>query len=227
MRFKDVFSIIGPGMIGPSSSHTAGAVRLGRTARRIFGSLPAEAEIVFYGSFAETYAGHGTDLAIVAGLLDCNTDDPRIRHSLDLAETEGMKVSFRKGSLPSAHPNTALMILKGGQGEEDRIEGISIGGGNIEITGVNGFDVRFSAQYPSVLIFHDDLPGMLAEFTRVISESRVNIGSMDVDRKSRSGEALTVIEMDESNAAGMAERISGLPNVRRISFLDLTSEEVN
>ncbi|WP_040949923.1 L-serine ammonia-lyase, iron-sulfur-dependent subunit beta [Gorillibacterium massiliense] len=224
MRFKDVFSIIGPSMIGPSSSHTAGAARLGRIARRILGDAPEEAEIVFFGSFASTYSGHGTDLAIVAGLLDCDTDDPRIRDSLSIADSAGMKVDLRTSQKPAPHPNTAEILLKKGD-RAVRITGCSIGGGNIEIINVNGFDVKFSADYPTLLIFHDDRRGMIADVTDVLRHADANIGYMEVDRKSRSGDALTVIETDQAIDAAFLTQIRGLPNVRRICIIDLTGKE--
>ncbi|MCQ6563186.1 L-serine ammonia-lyase, iron-sulfur-dependent subunit beta [Paenibacillus mendelii] len=225
MRFKDVFSIIGPSMVGPSSSHTAGAVRIGRAARRIFGALPAQAEIKFYGSFAETYRGHGTDLAIAGGLLDYDTDDMRIRDSLTIADASGMTLAFKTGSNPAVHPNTAKLTLTG-DGREDIITGSSIGGGNIELTGINGFDVKFTMNYPTLLVFHKDRPGMLADMTNILGDGGVNIGYMDVDRKGRSGDALTVIETDEAVPGALMERIRVLPDVQRVCLADLTAGEV-
>lgn len=223
MRFKDVFSIIGPSMVGPSSSHTAGAVRLGRTARHILGCLPEQADIVFYGSFAETYRGHGTDLAIVAGLLDCDTDDMRIREALTLAEQAGLSVKFQTSQKPVVHPNTAMLHLKRGE-REVLMTGCSIGGGNIEVVNVNRFDVKFTAIYPTLLIFHDDRPGMIAEVTDILSQANANIGYMEVDRKSRSGDVLTVIESDEAIKSETIGLIGRLPNVRQVCLIDLTTK---
>jgi L-serine dehydratase len=215
MRFKDVFSIIGPSMIGPSSSHTAGAARLGRVARSIFGCLPEFVEIVLYGSFADTYRGHGTDAAIVGGILDYSPDDPRIRDSLVSAHGAGIQIDFRTAVKPVVHPNTVTIILRVAD-REDRITGSSIGGGNIEITNVNEFDVRFTTMYPTLLIFHEDRTGMIADVTRVLCSSGVNIGYMDVDRKSRKGDALTVIETDGELPQSVIQSISELPNTHRI-----------
>lgn len=226
MRFKDVFSIIGPGMVGPSSSHTAGAVRLGRTARHIFGELPEQAEITLYGSFRDTYRGHGTDLALAAGLLDYDTDDLRIREALTLAEQAGMAVSFKTASKPSVHPNTAKLTLRR-EGRADSVEGCSIGGGNIEIRSVNEFDVHFSAMYPTLLVFHADRKGIVAEITRILSNGNINIGCMDVDRKARSGDALTVIETDQPIEASLLQEIESLDDVQRICTVNLSREEVD
>jgi len=224
MRFKDVFSIIGPSMIGPSSSHTAGAVRLGKTARQVLGGLPEQAEIVLYGSFATTYRGHGTDLALVAGLLGFDTDDARIKSALAIAEASGLSVVFKASKLPSAHPNTATMRLRG-NGRSAAVTGCSIGGGNIEIVSIDQFDVKFTASYPTLLIFHDDRPGIIAEITDVLKQAHANIGYMEVDRKSRNGDALTVIESDEPLAPNCIGRIEGLSNVRRVCVIDLAAGE--
>jgi len=226
MRFKDVFSIIGPSMIGPSSSHTAGAVRLGRTARQIAGCLPDRADIHFYGSFADTYRGHGTDLAIVAGLLDYDTDDLRIRDAFTHAENAGLELEFHTAAhpQPGIHPNTAMIILKCGE-REIRVIGCSIGGGNIEIISVNHFDVKFTAIYPTLLIFHDDKPGMIAEVTEILKVAKANIGYMEVDRKSRNGDVLTVIESDEGIRREVIEHLESLPNVQQVCVIDLTNKE--
>jgi L-serine dehydratase len=224
MRFKDVFSIIGPSMLGPSSSHTAGAVRLGRTARRIFGCLPEAVEFILYGSFAQTYQGHGTDLALAAGVLDCETDDPRIRDAISLATDTGMQISYRTSMKPAPHPNTVLMVLRDVD-REDRILGASTGGGNIEILGVNGFDVKFSAAFPTLLLFHDDRPGFLARVTGLLGSKDMNIGYMDLDRKSRSGDALTVIEVDEEVSDVLLQLLREIPSVHRVCLIELKGAE--
>lgn len=225
MRFKDVFSIIGPGMVGPSSSHTAGAVRIGRTARRLFGERPEAVYIRLFGSFAETYRGHGTDLALVAGLLDMDTDDLRIRNALDLADEAGMKVDIRpEVSGDAEHPNTAMLHLSG-VGKMMTVTGVSIGGGNIEITAFQEFDVRFSAAYPTVLILHEDRQGMIADLTQALRDGGVNIGFMDVDRKSRGGAALTVAETDEDVPPSLIARIAAMPYVQRTYYVNLAASE--
>jgi len=224
MRFKDVFSIIGPSMVGPSSSHTAGAARMGRVARQLLGSQPVKAEIVFYGSFADTYRGHGTDLAIVGGILDMATDDLRIPDSLKLAEEAGIQVTIRTGTAVTSHPNTAKMTLWSDSRTVEVI-GASIGGGNIEVLGVDGFDVKFIAMYPTVCVYHTDRPGMLAELTGVLSRAGINIGHMDVDRKQRNGEALTVIEADSSFPDEAVAEILGLKDVTDVRIVDLEGGE--
>ena len=221
MRFKDVFSIIGPSMVGPSSSHTAGAVRLGRVSRQLLRKLPERAEIVFYGSFAETYQGHGTDVAVVAGLLDYETDDPRIPDAVEEAGRLGVEIVFKISKAQVAHPNTAKITLVGGE-RKVTVIGASIGGGNIEIQHVNDFDVRFTGVYPALLVAHEDRKGMLADITRLLSDADMNIGYMDVDRKARHGEALTVLEVDNPIPDTIIRALRQLPSVREVDKVDLT-----
>ncbi|WP_169081722.1 L-serine ammonia-lyase, iron-sulfur-dependent subunit beta [Paenibacillus sp. PL91] len=220
MRFKDVFSIIGPGMIGPSSSHTAGAVRLGRVARGLFGEQPEQADILFYGSLAATYSGHGTDLAVIAGLLQFDTDDERIPDSLELADSLGMKVTFQTGSGPAVHPNTLTIKLLSGT-RRSQMTGCSIGGGNIEVVEVNGFDLKFTANYPTLIVYHLDHSGVLANITRLLSDANVNIGYMDVDRKGRLGQAATVIETDGELREDLLAKINQLDYVNSLNYIDL------
>jgi len=224
MRFKNVFSIIGPAMVGPSSSHTAGAVRIGRVARQLLGAQPERARITLYGSFAETYQGHGTDLALVGGLLDYDTDDARIRTSLTDAEELGIEIAFVTGHGTFPHPNTAKLQLWG-KGKQAEIVGASIGGGNIHIHGMNGFDVNCSGEFPTLVIVHTDHPGVLAGITKILCESNTNIGYMDVDRKGRSGEAMTVVETDSPVPPDTLERILQLPYINHVSVIDLTRKD--
>ncbi|BBH20019.1 L-serine dehydratase, iron-sulfur-dependent subunit beta [Paenibacillus baekrokdamisoli] len=220
MRFKDVFSIIGPGMIGPSSSHTAGAVRLGRVARELFGGQPKQADILFYGSLAATYSGHGTDLAVTAGLLQFETDDERIPESLHFADEMGIRVTFQTSRGPAIHPNTLTITLRSGR-RRYKMTGCSIGGGNIEVVEVNGFDLKFTANYPTLIVYHEDRPGVLADLTRLLSDAKVNIGYMDVDRKGRLGHAATVIETDGEIREELLKKIKQLDNVKSLSYIHL------
>lgn len=220
MRFKDIFSIIGPAMVGPSSSHTAGAVRLGRVGRMLLGEQPEQAEIVLFGSFADTYKGHGTDLALAAGLLDYDTDDLRIPNSLEEAARLGMDITFHEKRIPGPHPNTAAFRLLH-QGREISYTGASIGGGNIEILKVNGFDVRFSANYPTLLILHEDRLGMIADVAQLLRVAGINIGYMHVDRKARHGSAMTVVELDNDYNEEVIRQLTGLPFVHEVIGINL------
>jgi L-serine dehydratase len=221
MRFKNVFSIIGPAMIGPSSSHTAGAVRIGRIARQLLGIQPHRVQIWLYGSFAETYQGHGTDLALIGGLLNYDTDDPRIRSSLEEAKKLGMEVTFSPSKASGPHPNSAKLEL---WAENQYVEllGASIGGGNIVIHSINGFDVKCSGQLPTLAIVHADHPGVLSGITKILSDEGMNIGFMEVSRKGRNGEAMTVIEVDTPITHKVLDGIHQLPYIDNASIIDLS-----
>lgn len=155
----NVFDILGPVMIGPSSSHTAGAARIGLVTRALLGKTPVKAHIFLHGSFAKTYKGHGTDKAIVAGILGMKTDDERIRFSLDVAEKQGLQVLIETGELENAHPNTAQITLTAKDGEQVSLRGSSIGGGNILITRVNGMEVSLTGQNPALIVLHQRCTG--------------------------------------------------------------------
>ncbi|HEU5141189.1 MAG TPA: L-serine ammonia-lyase, iron-sulfur-dependent subunit beta [Bacillales bacterium] len=219
MKFRSVFDIIGPVMIGPSSSHTAGAARIGRVARTLFGKPPEWVEISLYGSFAKTYKGHGTDVALIGGLLDFDTYDERIIDALSLAEQQGMKINFIEEDAVTDHPNTAKLHLGDSQ-EELEIVGISIGGGKIEITELNGFELRLSGNYPAVFVVHNDRFGVIAAVANLLAKHEINIGHMEVSRKEKGKQALMVIEVDQNiNDAVLAELMT-LPNVLNASKLE-------
>ncbi|REE92841.1 L-serine dehydratase [Paenibacillus taihuensis] len=224
MRFKDVFSIIGPSMVGPSSSHTAGAVRIGLVAHQLLGAVPKRAEILFYGSFAATYQGHGTDIAIVSGLLGFATDDIRIPNALSVAGEQGMDVIFGQGKGLFSHPNTVKLLLETSEPEARKLSlvGTSIGGGNIEIVSVNEFRVKITGDYPTLVILHEDRTGIIADVTSMLKSERVNIGYMSVDRKGRSGQALTVLELDDMLPDSLIPALQTIDHVQHISKIDLS-----
>lgn len=197
MKYKSVFDIIGPVMIGPSSSHTAGAARLGKAARSLYGREPKWIKIYLYGSFSKTYKGHGTDKAIVGGLLGFNTDDTRIKNSIDIAEEKGMKVDIYEEDALTDHPNTAR--IKIGDGKKDlELTGISIGGGKVEIIELNGFELQLSGNHPAILVMHHDRYGAIASVTKILAKHSINIGKMEVSRKDVGGEALMIMELDQN-----------------------------
>ncbi|TCP52465.1 L-serine ammonia-lyase [Tumebacillus sp. BK434] len=218
--FRHSFDIIGPVMIGPSSSHTAGAARLGRSARGIFGEQPARAEITLYGSFAKTYKGHGTDVALVAGLLDFETHDPRIPRSLHIAAAAGMEVVFIMGK-PNAdlHPNTVRIKLTKGERALEMM-GCSIGGGAIEILEINQFTVKITAAYPTLVIPHTDQFGVVAAVTAILSTYRLNISAMEVARRGRGRDALMVIGTDERPSPDAVAEIKALEAVQDVAIIN-------
>jgi len=209
----NIFDIIGPVMIGPSSSHTAGAIRIARVARMLLGEEVAKALIKLHGSFAETYLGHGTDKAIIGGLLNFDTDDIRIRDSIQLAEEAGMQYTFETTDLGEVHPNTAYIEVTGRSGRSISVMGSSIGGGNIVITRINGLEVEFTGQYHTLVIQHRDKPGMVARVSGILSGSSINIASMKVYRTSRGGNAIMVIETDDYVDGNISEIIKQIPDI--------------
>ena len=217
----NVFDIIGPIMIGPSSSHTAGAVRLGNIARKVLNREPVEAKIELSGSFAKTYRGHGTDKAILAGIMGYDSSDEEIRYSPELAEKRGLKYKFIPTDIPGAHPNTARIHLKAADGTECEVEGASIGGGNIYVGMVNGMAVGFTGQMNTILVLHYDKPGLIAAVTNYMYEhySEVNIGNFRLARNKRGGEAVMTIEIDGKPPEGMIEALSKIPDVINVILI--------
>ncbi|NRD78837.1 L-serine ammonia-lyase, iron-sulfur-dependent, subunit beta [Bacillus sp. BRMEA1] len=216
MKYRSVFDIIGPVMIGPSSSHTAGAARIGRVARSLFGREPKWANISLYGSFAETYKGHGTDVAIVGGLLDFDTDDTRIIDAIKIAEERGMKLRFIEEDAVTDHPNTARIIIGDHNGELELV-GISIGGGKIEITELNGFELKLSGNHPAILVVHNDRFGAIASVANTLAKYEINIGHMEVARKDVGKMALMTIEVDQNIDNKLIEELEQLPNILKVT----------
>ncbi|AHM63662.1 l-serine dehydratase, iron-sulfur-dependent, beta subunit [Flammeovirgaceae bacterium 311] len=216
---SSIFDMIGPVMIGPSSSHTAGVVRIGRVARRILGGQPDEAKITFYNSFARTYEGHGSDRAVLAGLMDYKTDDVRIRQALDLAKEQELKYSFRSvGNASTLHPNTVKLELK----KEERlveVTGESLGGGVINIAKLDGFTANFSAALHTLIITARDVPGSIAFISSVLANDNCNIATMTVSRKGRNDLALLVIEMDSGIAPIVKQYLEYLDWVTEVIYI--------
>lgn len=218
MKYKTVFDIIGPTMVGPSSSHTAGAVRIGLVARDLFNQLPKQADIYLYGSFMETYKGHGTDVALVGGLLGYDTDDDRIQTSLETAEEAGMKVNFIEMVEERSHPNTAIINMRDGD-KEISVEGVSIGGGKIEVVAINGFNIAISGNYPALLVFHKDTFGTIGRVANILGDSSINVGSMQVSRKEKGDQALMTCELDDAVNDEIIEKIKNVDGVVTVSLM--------
>ena len=207
MEDFSVFDIIGPRMTGPSSSHTAGAVRLSHIARMIAGEDVAEAAFTLYGSFAETGKGHGTDKALVAGVLGMDPDDPRIKEAFTVAREMGVLVSVEFSDEPPKHPNTARIGMTGSNGQVTDVVGQSVGGGNIRISEINGLAVEFSGEYPTLIIQHNDKPGVIAEVSHVLAQLNVNIAFMRVFRHGKGEDAYMTIETDQPVTQDMQNMI--------------------
>jgi L-serine dehydratase len=215
----NVFDIIGPVMIGPSSSHTAGALRIAKVARNILGEEPRRALIELAGSYARTGKGHGTDKALLAGLLGMESDDERIRESFSIAGERGMEFSFSEVKIPRSHPNTARLHLDGKSGRQCSVQGASIGGGNIIITSVNGMETEFSGMENTLIIAHRDMPGMIAEVAKLLAENGVNIGNFRLNRPHRGFQAVMVLEIDGALEAPIAETLRGLSHIDSLVYL--------
>lgn len=215
----NVFDVIGPVMVGPSSSHTAGAVRIGAIAREILGDSPVNAVITFYGSFARTGRGHGTDRAIVGGLMGMATDSPDIKRSLDKAAAEGLNIQFRLSEKKCGHPNAALIEADGKNGGHISILGYSVGGGNVLIKRLNGVDVEFSGQYNTLIVPHYDQPGTIAAVTGIFAREGINIAFMRVYRSGQRGESIMIIETDQPLPRQLADEISTLNSVRQAKIV--------
>lgn len=197
LKYKSVFDIIGPIMVGPSSSHTAGAARIGKIVRNIFGEQPDSVDIYLYESFAKTYRGHGTDVALVGGLLGMEPHDPALPDSLKIAYESGMEVFFVPRNEKAEHPNSVKMLLTKGN-RKMTVTGISIGGGNIQISELNGFKISLTMGTPTFITVHEDVPGIIASVTNLFSQAGVNIGTMTVTRESKGEKAIMIIESDEA-----------------------------
>ena len=193
---NSIFDIIGPVMIGPSSSHTAGAARLGKMARCIFGNTPKKVEMTLYGSFAKTYKGHGTDRALLGGLLGFKEEDKRIRNAKELADEAGLDYTFIESPLDIGHPNVVKFDLYGDNNRHMSVVGRSIGGGQIMITEVDGNDMSITGDEFTLVVFHEDRPGAISLISQALSESDINIASMRVFRKGKYKDAVMVITTD-------------------------------
>lgn len=207
MKEYGVFDLIGPQMIGPSSSHTAGAARLGGIAYKLAQGKIKSARVILYGSFADTGRGHGTDKAIVAGLLGFAPDDSRLRNALEIVREQKKDIKVEFSSRMMRHPNTARIIVENDNGRKTDLIGASIGGGNIEIQEINGMEVSFGCEYPTILIFHKDRPGNINKVTGVLAEEKINIAFMRVFRNSRWENACMIIETDGEVRQEILERI--------------------
>ena len=194
----DIFTIIGPVMIGPSSSHTAGACRIGNIAARVLGGVPVQARITLYDSFAKTGAGHGTDKALVAGVLGFKSDDTRIKNAFDYAKKAGLDYSFEYEEKIGVHPNTAKITLCDAEGNCVTLVGCSVGGGRVRIQSINDFQAGFDGESHTTIVVHRDRPGVIAYVSKILADEGVNIAKMNAQRTKRGGIAALIIESDQA-----------------------------
>ena len=199
MPFISVFDVLGPNMIGPSSSHTAGACVIAFLARKMLGGKPKKVEFILYGSFAKTYKGHGTDRALLGGLMGFGTDDVRIRDSFNIAKERGIEYKFTPNSeVTDIHPNTVDVCMEDEEGRSVTVRGESLGGGKVRIVKIGEVDIDFSGEYSALVLVHKDRPGVIAYTTKILCEHNINIAFMKLYRESKGNRAYTIIESDES-----------------------------
>ncbi len=221
----NIFDVIGPAMVGPSSSHTAGACRIGQAARRLLNEPVAKADILLHGSFATTGKGHGTDKALAGGLMGFAVDDPRIREALAIAAVEKLNIHFAAADLgPFAHPNTARLLLSGRTGKQLTVTACSIGGGRIEIREIDGLKAVFSCDHPTLIVQNDDAPGEIAKVTSVLADKGINIATMQLDRDNRGGHAVCVFELDQELERTELDYLTQQQGILKVTYFSLQSE---
>ena len=217
----NIFDIIGPVMVGPSSSHTAGAVRIGYISGKLLGEPVKSAEILLYGSFLATGKGHGTQKALVAGLLGMSPDDMRIPDSFELAKQAGIEITFGEAYLKEAHPNSVKLKLTGISGRKLEIVGESIGGSRINIAKIDGIETNFSGDYPTLVVHNLDQPGHVTEVTSMLAHKSVNIASMQLYRSSRGGDAVMVLECDQEIPEDSIRWLEHIEGIKKVTYLSL------
>lgn len=218
----NLFDIVGPVMVGPSSSHTAGAVRIGFIAKRLVNEEVREAEIYLHGSFLATGRGHGTDKALIGGLLGMATDDERIPKSFAIADEKGMKYTFGAVELKDAHPNSVLMKLTGAGGRRLEIVAASLGGGRIKICQIDGLEANFCGDYPTLIVHNQDQPGHVAEVTSMLAHKSINVATMQLYRDKRGGNAVLVIECDQEVPEESIQWLEKLEGIQKVTYLSLS-----
>ena len=217
----NIFDIVGPVMVGPSSSHTAGAVKIGYVARKLVGEPIAKVEILLHGSFLATGRGHGTNIALVAGLLGMKTDDKRIPSSFAIAKEQGMEFSFGEIDLKNAHPNAVMLKLTSVSGKYTEIVGESIGGSLINISSIDGQEANFSGDYPTLIIYNRDLPGRLALVATELARRQINLATLKVNRSVRGEDAIMIIECDDEVWEDGIEWFRQLEGVNKVTYYSL------
>ena len=215
----DIFDVIGPIMIGPSSSHTAGAARIGFVAREILGEEVRKARIQLHGSFADTYVGHGTDRAMIAGLMGMRVDDVRLRDSLKIAREAGMDFAFSTVELEGAHPNTAIIRAQGTGGNTVSVQASSVGGGAIRVDKIDDMAVSFKVRQDTIVIRHKDTPGVIAAVSGCIARHGMNIATMQVFRTCEGGQAIMAIEVDALVPPELKAELMGESSVEMVACM--------
>mgnify|MGYP005781187293 CR=1 FL=1 len=220
MSFISVFDVLGPNMIGPSSSHTAGAAVIAHLAHRLIAPPLTKVEFTLYGSFAKTYRGHGTDRALLGGIMGFPTDDLRIRDSFSIARERGLVFSFTPNETETeVHPNTVDIRMENAAGQVMTVRGESLGGGKVRIVRINGVTVDFTGEYATVIAVHQDKPGVVAHITKVLSDRGVNLAFMRLFRESKGHTAYSIIESDGRLPDGIPQALQTNPYIHDVMIV--------
>lgn len=220
MRDYGVFDILGPIMIGPSSSHTAGAARLAKVAAIIAGGKITKVEFLLHGSFAQTYKGHGTDKALVAGILNMDPWDENLKRSFDIAKEKGIELKFTETDLGDVHPNTVKFVITKDDGSITEVMGSSIGGGNILVFNIDGQKVEFTGEHPTILTQHRDLPGVISKISSILFEENINIANMRVYRSEKGKMATMALETDSLISENVMNKIKQIEEIENVKFIN-------
>lgn len=220
MRDYGVFDILGPIMIGPSSSHTAGAARLAKVASIIAGGKIIKVEFLLHGSFAQTYKGHGTDKALVAGILNMDPWDENLKRSFNIAAEKGIELKFIETDLGDVHPNTVKFIITKEDGYITEVIGSSIGGGNILVFSIDGQNVEFTGERPTILTQHKDLPGVISKISSILYEDNINIANMRVYRSGKGKMATMALETDSLISESLMSKIKQIEEIESVKFIN-------
>ena len=222
MSFISAFDVMGPNMIGPSSSHTAGAARISYLAQKMIEGPLKRADFILYGSFAKTYRGHGTDRALLGGIMGFSTDDMRIRNSFDIAHEKGLEFSFTPNELETdIHPNTVDICMENEQGQKMTVRGESLGGGKVRIVEINHVRVDFTGEYSAVIVIHQDTPGVVAYITKCLSDRNINIAFMRLFREGKGDIAYTIVESDGRLPENIVPAIRENPNIHEVMIVQM------
>ena len=213
----NLFDILGPVMVGPSSSHTAGAVRIGLLARALLGQEPVRANLFLHGSFASTGEGHGTHQALIAGLLGLAPDDSRVPGSFELAKERGLTFTFAQRTLRDVHPNSVLIQLEGVWGGRVGMGASSLGGGRVKVFQVDGLSTSFSGELPTLVVHNSDQPGCVSQVTGALAQEGINVATLQLNRGGRGESAVMVIECDQPIPQATADAIRALPGILRVN----------
>ena len=217
MSFISVFDVLGPNMIGPSSSHTAGAAVIAGLAQKMMNPPIRRVEFTLYGSFAKTYRGHGTDRALLGGILGFATDDLNIRDSFEIARQRGLEFTFTPDETETeVHPNTVDIRMENAAGQEMTVRGVSLGGGKVKIVRINGVEVDFTGEYAAVIVVQQDKPGVVAHITKVLSDRGVNLAFMRLFREAKGHTAYSIIESDGRLPEGIVGELKTNPYIHDV-----------